>query len=136
MEDTLLPSDFESQFDEPLLKFSNDETTDNTIPNLQVSDTTAVENRILANDLSRNVEHVPPNDRGRNVSSTPAVSPNVTETPSNEELLTQKLLQERADTDLGFRNQRVYDRGSDLTMSRIKHNKAKRSTKVNSLVPP
>ena len=94
MEDTLLPSDFKSQFDEPLLKFSNDETTDNTIPNLQVSDTTADENRILANDLSRNVEHVPPNDDVQNVSSTPAVSPNVTETPSNEELLTQKLLQE------------------------------------------
>ena len=121
MEDTLLPSDFESQFDEPLLKFSNDETTDNTIPNLQVSDTNAVENRILANDLSRNIKRVPPNDNRQIVSSTPAVSPSVTETPSNEELLTQKLLQERADTDLEFRKQRVYDRGADLTMSRIKH---------------
>ena len=53
VEDTLLPSDFESQFDEPLLKFSNDETTDITIPDLQVSDTNAVEySMIWYNDFS------------------------------------------------------------------------------------
>ena len=50
--------------------------------------------------------------------------PNVPDTPSTEELLTQKLLQENADTDLGM--QRIYDKGVDLTMSRIKHNKAKK----------
>ena len=71
------------------------------------------QNRILANDLSRNVECVPPINRGYNVSSTLAVTPNVPDTPSTEELLsTQKLLQERADTDLGM--QRIYDKGADL----------------------
>ena len=64
VEETLLPSDFESQFDEPLLKFSNDETTDNTIPTCKPSNIITGENRILANDLSRNVERGPPINRG------------------------------------------------------------------------
>ena len=115
VEDTLLPSDFESQFTEPLLKFSNNETTDKTIHTSQTSDIITGGNGILAYDLSRNVERVPPADDVHSVSSTPAVSPNVPETPSSEELLTQKLLQERADTDMGM--QRIYDRGADLTMS-------------------
>ena len=99
VEDKLHPSDFESKFNELLLKFHDDNTTDSTIPDLQVSDTNAVENRILATDLSRDVEHSPPNDDVQKVSSTLAVLPNVTETPSNEELIIQKLLQEKADTD-------------------------------------
>ena len=102
MEETLLPSDFESQFDEPLLKFSNDKTTDGTIPACKLSNIITDENGILADDLSRNVEHEPPVDEDCNVSSIPAVTPYVPDTPSLEEQLTQKLLQERADTDLGI----------------------------------
>ena len=88
---------------------------------------------MLAFDLSRNAGCVPPDADVRIVPSIPAVSRTMPETPSNEELLTQSLLQERADADLGI--QRTYDREADLTMPRVRHNKAKKQPKQNSLVP-